>query len=132
MESVRSIKRNFWKHTSRDVIETVIVAGICDLRRLQIKRCGRLGPRAVLALDCCPNITRNDQVTNLAEYLSGKTNQYLWNYTTIMETVGTTDWKTLCFSALIATLLPRVIEERTKKKTTIASDNFHIAHCNTP
>ena len=29
------------------------VAGIYALRRLQVKRCGRLGPRAVLALDCC-------------------------------------------------------------------------------
>ena len=29
-------------------------AGIYELRRLQIKRCGRLGQRAVLALDCCP------------------------------------------------------------------------------
>ena len=41
---------------SRDIIETVTVAGIYDLRPLQIKRCGRLGPRAVLALDYCPNI----------------------------------------------------------------------------
>ena len=30
------------------------VAGIYHLRRLQIKRSGRLGQRAVLALDCCP------------------------------------------------------------------------------
>ena len=38
------------------------VAGIYDLRRLQIKRCGRLGQRAVLALDCCLSITtRNVQ-----------------------------------------------------------------------
>ena len=29
------------------------VAGIYHLRRLQIKRCWRLDPRAVLALDCC-------------------------------------------------------------------------------
>ena len=29
------------------------VAGIYDLRRLQFKRCGRLGLKAVLALDCC-------------------------------------------------------------------------------
>ncbi len=28
-------------------------SGIYDLRLLQIKRSGRLGPRAVLALDCC-------------------------------------------------------------------------------
>ena len=34
-------------------------AGIYELRRLQIKRCGRLGQRAVLALDCCLVITRN-------------------------------------------------------------------------
>ena len=34
--------------------------GIYDLLRLlQIKRCRRLGPRAVLALDCCPVITLN-------------------------------------------------------------------------
>ena len=33
------------------------VVGIYDLRRLQIKRCGRLGQRAVLALDCCLSIT---------------------------------------------------------------------------
>ena len=100
---------------SRDIIEKVTVAGIYDFRRLQIKRCGRLGLRAVLALDYCPSITRNVQVTHLADYLSGKTNQYLWNYTTIMETAVTTDWRTLCFFALIATLLQRVIEERTKK-----------------
>ena len=31
----------------------VTVAGIYALRRLQIKRCGRLGLKAVLALDCC-------------------------------------------------------------------------------
>ena len=30
-----------------------------DLRRLQIKRSGRLGPRAVLALDCCVYISKN-------------------------------------------------------------------------
>ena len=36
--------------------EVGTVAGIYDLRRLQIKRCGRLGLRAVLALDCCPNM----------------------------------------------------------------------------
>ena len=30
-------------------------AGIYELRRLQIKRCGRLDQRAVLALDCCPS-----------------------------------------------------------------------------
>ena len=34
-------------------------AGIYELRRLQIKRCGRLSQRAVLALDCCLVITRN-------------------------------------------------------------------------
>ena len=33
------------------------VAGIYALLRLQIKRCGRLGQRAVLALDCCLSIT---------------------------------------------------------------------------
>ena len=38
------------------LLDTVTVAGIYDLRRLQIKRCGRLGPRAVLALDCCPSL----------------------------------------------------------------------------
>ena len=59
VKSVRCIERNFWMNTSRDIIETVTVAGIYDLRRLQIKRCGRLGPRAVLALDCCPVVTRN-------------------------------------------------------------------------
>ena len=37
-------------------LDTVTVAGIYDLRRLQIKRCGRLGPRTVLALDCCPSL----------------------------------------------------------------------------
>ena len=37
------------------------VAGIYDLRRLQIKRSGRLDPGAVLALDCCPSITPNAQ-----------------------------------------------------------------------
>ena len=30
-------------------------AGIYELRCLQIKRCGRLGQKAVLALDCCPS-----------------------------------------------------------------------------
>ena len=30
------------------------VAGIYDLRRLQIKRSERLGQKTVLALDCCP------------------------------------------------------------------------------
>ena len=29
------------------------VAGIYGIRRLQVKRSGRLGQRAVLALDCC-------------------------------------------------------------------------------
>jgi hypothetical protein len=43
-------------NTSKDTIEAVTVAGIYDLRRLQIKRSGRLGQRAVLALDCCPSI----------------------------------------------------------------------------
>ena len=43
-------------NTSIDIFGTVTIAGIYELRRLQIKRCGRLGPRAVLALDCCPNI----------------------------------------------------------------------------
>ena len=38
------------------LLDTVTVAGIYDLRRLQIKRCGRLGPRTVLALDCCPSL----------------------------------------------------------------------------
>ena len=42
-----------------DILGPVTVAGIYELRRLQIKRCGRLDPWAVLALDCCPNITRN-------------------------------------------------------------------------
>ena len=37
------------------------VAGIYDLRRLQIKRSGRLAPRAVLALDCCLYNTLNAQ-----------------------------------------------------------------------
>ena len=55
VESARSIERNFRKNTSRDIIEKVTVAGIYDIRRLQIKRCGRLGLRAVLALDCCPS-----------------------------------------------------------------------------
>ena len=32
-------------------------AGIYFLRLLQIKRCGRLGQRAVLALACCPKQT---------------------------------------------------------------------------
>ena len=32
--------------------------GIYALRRLQIKRSGRLGQRAVLALDCCPSISQ--------------------------------------------------------------------------
>ena len=59
MESVRNIERNFWMNMSGDIIETLTVAGIYNLRRLQIKRCGRLGLRAVLALDCCPVITRN-------------------------------------------------------------------------
>ena len=59
VESVRNIERNFWMNMSGDIIETLTVAGIYDLRRLQIKRCGRLGLRAVLALDCCPVITRN-------------------------------------------------------------------------
>ena len=34
------------------------VAGIYDLRRLQIKRSRRLVPRAVLALDCSLYITK--------------------------------------------------------------------------
>ena len=38
------------------LLDTVTVAGVYDLRRLQIKRCGRLGPRTVLALDCCPSL----------------------------------------------------------------------------
>ena len=38
-------RRDWWGGTA---------AGIYELRRLQIKRCGRLGQRAVLALDCCP------------------------------------------------------------------------------
>ena len=37
------------------------VVGIYDLRRIQIKLSGRLDPRAVLALDCCPSITPNAQ-----------------------------------------------------------------------
>ena len=40
-------------------VETASVAGIYDLRRLHIKRCGRLGQRAVLALDCCPPTARS-------------------------------------------------------------------------
>ncbi len=40
-------------------VETASVAGIYDLRRLQIKRCGRLGQRAVLTLDCCPPTARS-------------------------------------------------------------------------
>ena len=59
MESARNTERSFWMNISKDIIEKVTVAGIYDLRRLQIKRCGRLGQRAVLALDCCPNITLN-------------------------------------------------------------------------
>ena len=51
VESVRNIERNYWMNTSKDTIEAVTVAGIYDLRRLQIKRCGRLGQRAVLASD---------------------------------------------------------------------------------
>ena len=67
MGSARNIKRNFWKNTSRDIIDTVIIAGIYDLRRLQIKRCGRLDPRAVLALDCCPNISPEMSTWNFIE-----------------------------------------------------------------
>ena len=63
MASAKNIERSFQMNISRDIIETVTVVGIYDLRRLQIKRCGRLGQRDVLALDCCPNITRNVQVT---------------------------------------------------------------------
>ena len=53
-----ALKPNFsWHlHPSNCLLDTVTVAGIYDLRRLQIKRCGRLGPRAVLALDCCPSL----------------------------------------------------------------------------
>ena len=39
---------------SRALTQRSTVAGMYDLRRLQIKRCGRLGVKAVLALDCCP------------------------------------------------------------------------------
>ena len=35
------------------------------------KCCGRFGPRAVLALDCCLSITRNVQVTEKSLVLSG-------------------------------------------------------------
>ena len=63
MESVRNIERNYWMNTSKDTIEAVTVAGIYDLRRLQIKRSGRLDQRAVLALDCCPSILLFVQVT---------------------------------------------------------------------
>ena len=40
----------------------VTVAGIYAIRRLQIKRCGWLDPRAVLALDSCPVVTRSVQI----------------------------------------------------------------------
>ena len=43
--------------TLKDIIETVTAAGIYDLRLLQIKHCGRLGQKAVLTLDCCPDWT---------------------------------------------------------------------------
>ena len=33
VEASRCIERNFWKNTSRDIIETVTVAGLYDLRR---------------------------------------------------------------------------------------------------
>jgi len=56
VESVRKTERNCWMSISRDIIETAIAAGIYALRLLQIKRCGRFDQRAVLALDCCPNI----------------------------------------------------------------------------
>ena len=38
----------------RALTQKSTVAGMYDLRRLQIKRCGRLGVKAVLALACCP------------------------------------------------------------------------------
>ena len=37
-----------------DIADAVTAVGIYALRLLQIKRCGRLDPKAVLALDCCP------------------------------------------------------------------------------
>ena len=54
------------------------VAGIYDLRRLQIKRCGRLGPRAVLALDCCPSILLFVQVTQLRSFRRVKMGRSQW------------------------------------------------------
>ena len=43
----------------RKIMRAATVVGIYDLRLQQIKRCGRLCQRAVLALDCCPSVTRN-------------------------------------------------------------------------
>ena len=37
-----------------DIADAVTAVGVYGLRLLQIKRCGRLDPKAVLALDCCP------------------------------------------------------------------------------
>ena len=38
----------------KDIADAVTAVGIYDLRLLQIKRCGRLDPKAVPALDSCP------------------------------------------------------------------------------
>ena len=40
VESVRNIERNFWMNMSGDIIETLTVAGIYDLRRLQSSAAG--------------------------------------------------------------------------------------------
>ena len=40
-------------HSGTAIQTSGTVAGIYGIRRLQVKRSGRLGARAVLALDCC-------------------------------------------------------------------------------
>ena len=40
-------------HSGTAIQASGTVAGIYGIRRLQVKRSGRLGARAVLALDCC-------------------------------------------------------------------------------
>jgi hypothetical protein len=45
------------------IIETVTVGGIYALRRLQLMHCGRLGPRAVLVIDCRPDMIPNIKAT---------------------------------------------------------------------
>jgi len=97
-------RKNFLMNTSKGIIETVTVAGIYDLRRLQIKHCGRLDLKAVLALDCCPPITPIVQVTAITIIIFRQLNSW---YEILTVSLQKCYWYTcMCHDARVLAYTP--------------------------